>query len=37
MEGVSPEIEERVYEYWTNVDEWLGAEVRKRFTANKGA
>ena len=37
MEGVSPEIEERVYEYWTNVDEWLGAEVRKRFTAAKEA
>ena len=37
MDGVSPEVEERVYQYWTNVDEWLGAEVRKRFTANKGA
>src|SRR5699024_3385552 len=37
MDGVSPEVEERVYEYWTNVDEWLGAEVRKRFTAAKEA
>lgn len=35
MDGVSPEVEQRCYEYWTNVDEWLGAEVRKRFEAAK--
>ena len=33
MEGVSPEVEQRVYQYWTNVDEWLGAEVEKRYKA----
>ncbi|WP_448851751.1 catalase [Corynebacterium sp. 335C] len=35
MQGVSPEVEEKVYEYWTNVDEWLGSEVRKRFAELK--
>ena len=35
MQGVSPEVEQRVYQYWTNVDSWLGAEVEKRFKATK--
>ena len=35
MQGVSPEVEEKCYEYWTNVDEWLGNEVRARFAELK--
>ncbi len=35
MAGVSDEIAERVYQYWTAVDEWLGNEVRTRFEATK--
>nr|WP_120490888.1 catalase [Corynebacterium lactis] len=35
MAGVTPEVEQRVYQYWTNVDQWLGAEVEKRFKASK--
>ena len=35
MQGVSPEVEQRVYQYWTNVDSWLGAEVEKRFKETK--
>ena len=29
MNGVTPEVEQRVYEYWTNVDPWLGNRVRR--------
>ena len=35
MSGVNSEIEARVYEYWTNVDPWLGGRVRELFTAAK--
>ena len=35
MEGVSPEVEERVYWYWGSVDENLGNRVREIYTANK--
>ncbi|MDY3126859.1 MAG: catalase [Corynebacterium sp.] len=35
MEGVSSEVEGRVYEYWTNVDPHLGARVRELFVAKK--
>lgn len=31
MNGVSKEVEQRCYEYWTNVDEWLGKRVRELF------
>jgi len=33
MNGVTPEVEQRVYEYWTNVDPWLGNRVRELFTS----
>lgn len=33
MDGVTPEVEQRCYEYWGKVDAWLGEEVRRRFTA----
>ncbi|CAB0535027.1 catalase [Corynebacterium diphtheriae] len=35
MAGVSPETEERVYWYWTQVDENLGAKIREAFAAKK--
>ena len=35
MAGVSPETEERVYHYWDQVDEKLGARVRELFAAKK--
>ena len=35
MEGVSPEVEERVYWYWSSVDENLGNRVREIYTADK--
>ncbi|AGF71333.1 catalase [Corynebacterium halotolerans] len=36
MIGVSPEVEERCYWYWTQVDENLGARVRELFAGKKG-
>lgn len=35
MQGVSPEVEERCYWYWSSVDENLGARVKEIFTASK--
>ena len=35
MNGVSPEVEERVYWYWTSVDENLGARVKELFAEVK--
>lgn len=35
MGGVSPETEERCYQYWANVDENLSARVKEIFQANK--
>ncbi|MCX7537944.1 catalase [Corynebacterium sp. P5875] len=29
MDGITGEVEKRVYEYWTNVDGWLGNRVRE--------
>ncbi|AZA12312.1 catalase [Corynebacterium gerontici] len=35
MQGVSPETEERCYWYWSQVDENLGAEVKRVFASKK--
>ena len=35
MAGVSDQVAQQAFNYWTHVDEWLGAEVEKRFTASK--
>ncbi|MBN9643752.1 catalase [Corynebacterium mendelii] len=35
MDGVTSEVEKQCYEYWTNVDEWLGNRVREIFTGQK--
>ncbi|WP_296105806.1 catalase [uncultured Corynebacterium sp.] len=35
MAGVSDQVAKQAFNYWTHVDEWLGAEVEKRFTASK--
>lgn len=35
MVGVSPEVEERCYWYWSQVDENLGAEVKRLFAEKK--
>lgn len=35
MDGVSSEVEKQCYEYWTNVDSWLGNRVRELFTGDK--
>lgn len=35
MAGISPETEERVYWYWTSVDEELGARVKEAFAKKK--
>ena len=35
MQGVSPEVEERVYWYWTQVDENLGQRVKELFAEKK--
>ena len=35
MAGVSEQVEQQVYEYWTNVDENLGARVRELFASKK--
>ncbi|WIM67920.1 catalase [Corynebacterium breve] len=35
MAGVSPQVEEQVYQYWTNVDEGLGQRVREEFAKKK--
>ncbi|MGO1605234.1 catalase-related domain-containing protein, partial [Corynebacterium casei] len=35
MAGVSEQVEQQVYEYWTNVDEELGARVREVYATKK--
>ena len=35
MAGISEQVEQQVYEYWTNVDEELGARVREVFATKK--
>lgn len=35
MAGVQPEVEERCYWYWTQVDEHLGARVKELFAKSK--
>ncbi|AER68285.1 catalase [Corynebacterium pseudotuberculosis] len=35
MAGISPEVEERVYWYWTQVDANLGAEIKRVFATKK--
>ena len=35
MGGVSEQVEQQVYEYWTNVDEELGARVREVYATKK--
>src|SRR5699024_8726232 len=35
MAGISEQVEEQVYEYWTNVDENLSARVRELFASKK--
>ena len=35
MAGVSEQVEQQVYEYWTKVDEELGARVREVFATKK--
>ena len=37
MQGISEETEPRVYEYWTNVDENLGARVKELYLQKKAA
>ena len=32
MDGVSDQVAKQCFTYWSHVDEWLGAEVKKRFT-----
>lgn len=32
MDGISAELAERVFQYWTNVDPWLGGRVRELFS-----
>ena len=34
MAGVSPEVEQRCYWYWSQVDEKLGQRVKEIFTAS---
>ncbi|AZA14589.1 catalase [Corynebacterium choanae] len=31
MEGVTKEVEQQCYDYWTKVDAWLGNRVKERF------
>lgn len=35
MQGVTPQVEEQCYEYWSNVDEELGRRVKETFTSMK--